>query len=371
MLPVEYFAIEFIDPSWVENTPGAESGEAMWIADQDTDLSENIALRNADISQSLAALIPELTSTKEWLELEVYADERLSQEAVLRRYHRCRILSCDWCGGVLEIRIYDCKLDVSFQMVNLLRADLPRFKTDLQALLAKIEKAGGMKPWHAKEHRIVAIDVVVSRLLESHATSLARHFRATRRERVKRSLAMPSLVLSGLLAFALSFEIARDALQRGELLSNVQESATATFVTDRMLPPQYRLGVFPKFSLQGHIEGQTRQQVLPVFRNEFLRTGPGAPYTVLPTGDANQPYILRTEYESSLPLVRLGSFALPLRAALAVLPIGFWYFYLLKPLINLAPLQREVKMSKISSRFGMILLGGMAFIALVVLRQFL
>lgn len=369
MLPMEHFAIEFIDQSWVENAPDGEWDDAMWIADQDAELSAKIAFRNADIAQALVAQIPGLTSAKEWLEPDDYADERLSQEAVLRRYHRYRILSGAWRGGNLTIRILDSALDVSFQMVNLSRAELADFKSDLQALLATIEKASGMRPWHAEAHRVESFEAAVSRLLESRASSLARHFRATRRERLKRWLAMPSLVISGLLAFALAFGIVADAIERGEMLAGVKVSVTDTFITDGMPSPQYRWGIFPKFSLQGHIEGQTRQQVLPVFRDEFLRAGPGALYTVLPTGDANQPYVLRSDYEANLPLISLGGLALPWHVVIAVLPIGLWYFLFLKPLIYTMPQQRDDRMSEISRRFGVVLLGGMAVVAVVFLRQ--
>lgn len=330
-----------------------------------------IAIRNAGIAQALVTRIPGLISAKEWLEPDDYADESLSQEAVLRRYHRCRVLSCAWRGGDLVIRIFDRALDVNFQMVNLSRAELPRFISDLQALLAKIEQASGMRPWHAAAHRVESVDAAVVRLLASRASSLARHFRATRRERLKRWLAMPSLAISGLLAFALAFGIAADALERGKILAGVQASVTDTFITDGISPPRYRWGLFPKFSLQGHIEGQTRQQVLPVFRDEYLRAGPGAPYTVLPTGDSNQPYLLRSAYESSLPLISLAGMTLPWHVALAALPIGLWYFFFLKPLINALPRQREGMMSVISRRFGLVLLGGMGVVAVVLLRRLL
>jgi len=44
MLPIEHFAIEFIDQTWVENAPDGEWGDAIWIADQDVDLSEKSPL---------------------------------------------------------------------------------------------------------------------------------------------------------------------------------------------------------------------------------------------------------------------------------------------------------------------------------------
>lgn len=139
--------------------------------------------------------ISRCTLAREWLEPDDYADEVLSQEAVLRRYHRCRVLFCSWRGGDLVIRIFDRALDINFQMVNLSRAELPQFICDVQALLATIEKASGMRPWHAEAHRVESVDAAVSRLLESRTSSLARHFRATRRERLKRWLAMPSLAI--------------------------------------------------------------------------------------------------------------------------------------------------------------------------------
>lgn len=370
MFPMEHFAIEFVDPCWMENAPAREWDDAVWIADQDTKLSAEIATRNADIAQALVVQVPGLMSAKEGLELDEYSDEDLNQESVLRRYHRCRVLTGAWSGGDLVIRIFDSALDVNFQMVNLSREELPRFIRDLQALLAKIETASGMRPWYAAEHRVEGISTAVTRLLESRASALERHFRATRRERIKQRLALPSLAISGLLAFALALGIAADATERGEMLAGVRANAPATFVTDGMPSPQYRWGVFPKFSLHGHIEGQTRQWVLPVFRNEYLRAGVGAPYTVLPTGDT-KPYLLRSEYEASMPHIHLGGVVLPWYVVVAVLPVGLWYFIFVKPLISATPQQREAILSVISRRFGLVLLGGMGVVAVVLLRRLL
>ncbi len=371
MSPVAHFAIELIDQTWVEETPGAEWEAAMWIADSDVELSAKIALRNADIAQRLVASIPGLSSEKASFEPYDYEGEGLSQEAVLRRYHRSRMLSCPWRGGVLEIRIFDRAMDVAFQMVDLARAELPSFMSDLRILLARIEQIGGMKPWHAKAYRVEDVDAAMSRLLETRKPVLERYFRAVRRERAMQWLAWPGLFLTGLLAFALSFGIAAEALRQGESLSGVQESITKTFITDGMPAPRYQLGVFPKFSLLGRIEGQTQQQVLPVFRDEFLRAGPGALFTVMPTGDTKQPYMLRAEYEASLPLIRLGGLTLPWQVILGLLPVGFWFFYFIRPLINTMPEQRAVTMRAIGGRAGMVLLGGMALIAVLLLRRFL
>lgn len=142
------------------------------------------------------------------------------------------------------------------------------------------------------------------------------------------------------------------------MLAGVQASVTDTFITDGMPPPQYRWVISPKFSLQGPIEGQTRQQVLPVFRDDYLR-------------DTNQPYLLRSEYEASLPLIPLGGMALPWHVVAAVLPIGLWYIIFLMPLISAMPQRREVMMSLTSHRFGAVLLGGMAVIAVVFMRRLL
>lgn len=372
MLPMEHFAIEFIDPSWVEKAPAREWDDAVWIADQDAELSAEIARRNAAIAQALQTQVPDLISAKEeGLEPEDYSDEDLSQESVLRRYHRCRVLAGAWSGGNLVIRIFDSALDVNFQVVNLSREALPQFIRDLEVLLTKIETASGLRVWNAAEHRVEGVATAVPRLLESHTSALERHFRATRRERWKQRLALPGLAISGLLAFALALGIGADAIEQGELLAGVQANAPETFVTDDVPSPQYRWGIFPKFSLQGHIEGQTRQQVLPVFRDEYLRAGVGAPYTVLATGVTSQPYLLRSDYEATLPLIPLHGTALPWYVVVAALPVGLWYFIFLKPLISVTSQRRDAVLSVIGHRFGLVLLGGIGVVAVVLLKRFI
>lgn len=371
MSPAVYFAIEFIDKTWAESMPGASWEDAMWIADADDTLSEQIAIRNADIARILAADMPGLTSEKESFEPYDYEDEALSQEAVLRRYHRSRMLSCDWRGGVMEIRIFDRAMDIGVQMVNFSRAELPALASDLRNLLAWVERVSGMQPWHAEAQRVEDIDAAVLRLMATREPSLQRYFRAMGRERMKRWLAWPGLFLTGLLAFALTIGIAVDAVRQGEVLSSMREGVTETFVTDWLPPPEYRLGVFPTFVLVGHIEGQTRQRELPVFRDEFLRAGPGALFTVMPTNNMRQSYMLRSEYASSLPLIRLDPVVLPWRVILALLPVALWYFFFIQPLIKTMPEQRAVKMARVGARSGTVLLGGLALVGVLLLKRFL
>lgn len=370
MFAVEYFAIDYIDPDWIRNGPDREWEDALWVADQDTDLSAQIATRNAEIAHALIAEVPGLTSSKAGLDLDEYADEDLSQEAVLRRYHRVRLLAGTWSGGELMIRIFDRALEVSFQMVDLSRDEFPRFTRDVQDLLEKIETASGMRPWYAAEHCVESVAAAVSRLLESRAGALRRHFRSTRRERLKRRMGLPLIALSGVAAFALALGIAADAFLEAKILAGVRTDSPVAFVTDAVPPPRYRWGVFPQFTLWGHIEGQTQRSTLPVFRDEYLRAGVGAPYTVLQTGDPSRPYILRSAYEASLPHIPLRDRGLPWHVAVAVLPLALWYYMFLKPLIGAQPWQREAALSAASHRFGLVLLGGAALLAVVAIRQF-
>lgn len=348
-MPTVYFAMDFIGPDLAANLTDSDFSP-MWTADQDAALSERIAARNSALAQCLADQIPGLSSEKEMLEPDEYDDERLSQEAVLRRYHRARMLAGTWHGRPLSIRIFDGSLEVSFAIVDLPREKLPEFRAELKQLLAGIAKASGMQAWFPGEGMTLDIDTAIDRLMANQAKTLEKHFRAVARDNWKRKLAIPGVIFAGLIALAMTVLLVNVSIQRGKLIAGVDINVTETFITEQTLPLRYQFGVFPQFELQGHIVDGTKTLTLSVFRDEFLEAGPGALYSVLPTNDAATPYLLRRDYENSLPLIRAGSVALPWHVILALLPLAIWYSVFVHPLVRTNPDLRASLLPAIGGR---------------------
>ena len=188
---------------------------------------------------------------------------------MLRRYHRSRVLVGAWRGGELRVRIYDDLIAVTIPVVDLVRRERPALVRDLQALLDTLTETTGMVPWDPATGAPLTATAAAQALLERHGPGLDRLSRAVIRERLRRHLGLPSLVVLTLLAWVLSGWFAWDGLRRGTLMASVDGDATATFVTDTLLPPANLLGFFPRFALEGHLAGRAQRVRLLVDRPEY------------------------------------------------------------------------------------------------------
>lgn len=357
--------MELIDPAWLADH--AHGTPPRWCHDGDPVLSAEIALRNSAIEKRLMELNSTLAPAKDILELEEYADDALDQEAVLRRYHRCRILWGRWRHGEIAIRIFDQTTEVTFIIAALSAGDLPLLEQSLKQTLAEICAATGMTPWNGAEARAEESDSYVKRSLELHAVAIKRHVRSAHIGLIRHRLALPAIILSGMMAFAFTALFATDIIHDSQRLSGVEEGQPRTFITETTLPVTRRLLVFPKFTLQGHIEGESASFILPVFRDEFLRAGPGAPYIVLPTANPDTPYVLRSAYENSKPLLRFGSWGVQWQIVMTLIPAALWYLYCLHPLLTTTREQRQQMVFQLGRRANTALLLGAGFAAILLL----
>jgi len=352
MSQVGYLAIALTDPSCLINAgaPGAQSPRR-WSADGSASASDAIDQRNRAIAARLRERMPGLALARDRLaDLDDLVDDDLSQEAVLRRYHRSRVLVGPWRGGELCVRIYDDLIAVTIPVVDPVRRERPALMRDLHALLDTLTETTGMVPWDPATGAPLTATAATQALLERHGPGLERLSRAVIRERLRRHLGLPSLVVLTLLAWVLSGWFAWDGVRRGTLMAGVDGDATATFVTDTLLPPANLLGFFPRFALEGHLVGRAQRVRLPVDRPEYLRAGPNAPYTVLPTADPQTPYVLRSAYESAQPLLLLGPLGIAWQGWLALIPLALWYGWILRPLWRAAPEQRSARLAEVTGK---------------------
>ena len=203
MSQVRYLATGLADPSRLINAgaPGAQSPR-LWSADASASASDAIDQRNRAIAARLRERIPGLAAARDRLaDFDDLVDDDLSQEAVLRRYHRSRVLVGPWRGGELCVRIYDDLIAVTIPVVDLVRRERPALVRDLQALLDTLTETTGMVPWDPATGAPLPATAATQVLLERHGAGLERLSRAVIRERLRRHLGLPSLVVLTLLAW--------------------------------------------------------------------------------------------------------------------------------------------------------------------------
>lgn len=371
MSQVGYLAIELADPARLVGSGAPDADPVgLWSADGSAEASDAIDRRNRTIAERLGERIPGLALAKDRLaDLDDLVDDNLSQEAVLRRYHRSRVLAGPWRGGDLLVQIYDDLIAVTIPVVDPMRRERPALVRDLETLVRTLMETTGMTPWDPQTRAPLAATQAVEALLERHHLGLNRLSRAVRRERLRRRLGVPSLVVLTLLAWVLSGWLAWDGVRRGTLMARVDAAAPATFVTDSLPPPANLLGLIPRFALEGHIAGRAGRIQLPVYRPEYLRAGPSAPYTVLPTADPQTPYVLRSAYESAQPLLRLERIGIAWQGWLALIPLGLWYGWILRPLRRAAPEQRPARLAEIPRKLLMLGQVGATLAVIVWLRH--
>ncbi len=348
--------------------PDGQEEVPQWFADDDAALGATIEARNVRLAVGLIDRYPGLAHDKSGFEPEDYADERLTQKAVLLRYQRSRILFGPWSHGHLEIRLLDGHIRVGAVVSRSDPAAVAAFRTDYAALLSGLASDSGMRPLLDDGSVAPDADTAVARLLDMAAPTIGRLRRSERRRRLMRACALPGVFVTALIALAIALSMARGAWEQAGLLTHVDPEAELTFVTEQSLPIVRHYGLFPAFVLQGRVANHARPVVLEVFRDEYLRAGPGAPYPVLPTGDPESPFMLRSRYENSLPLVPVAGRAMPWHALLALLPLLLWYLSLAHPLIKALPRPGDEVFERIGSRLA-VGIGLLALFVVVVLLK--
>lgn len=362
--------IEFLARS-APDTTGVPSIE-LWSADADPAASEAIARRNDAICGRLRESLPSLSSAKAQEDYtELCADDALSQEQVLRRFHRMRALAGRWRDGDLRFEIFD---DVAYLEVPV-SADDSRNRTEytdaLEALIALVIETSGMTPRLPDGASGTSARAAAVSAMTAADTALSRMARQYRILRLQQQLAMPSLAVFALLAIVATLALLWTGLDRGTLMAAADGNAPATFVTEATLPPTYQLGVFPKFALRGRVAETQERVELPVFREQYLRAGAGAPFTVLHTGNAGTPYVLRSDYDNAAPVVRIGSIGIAWHTWLAIAPPALFYVWIVRPLRRGPESQRARRLADVTAKLKYVLLIAGFALAAVLARRIL
>jgi hypothetical protein len=367
MSQVQYLAIELMALSRLERGPSAPRG--LWSADADPQASDAIDQRNRRIAERLRQEIPDLVQAKgEYESLDDYADDDLSQEAVLRRYHRSRVLAGPWRGGELIVQVYDDLAAATIPVTDPEPRVRAALKRDLEGLIETLIATTGMTPWDPQTGAPRTAAQAAAALLDRSGPGLDRLARAQRWEGWHRRLGLPSLILLTLIAFALAVTLAWSGVHRGTLMAGADGAAPLTFITEVLVPPA-TLGFGPDYALEGRIAGGGPRVRLPVDRAHYIAAGRAAPYTVLGTGDPATPYVLRSAFDAAQPVLRLGPLGVAWTAWLALAPLALWYGWIVRPLLRVAPQQRGPHLGLITRKLIILIPGGILLAAVAWLRS--
>lgn len=309
-------------------------GAPRWLADHDTPLAIAIESRNTRLAAHLCAKYSDLTLDKESLEPEDYADEQLGQSAVLARYQRARVLDGDWQHGKIRIAIFDGQMELAVYPDVSTQEKLHAFQQNYVTLLAELCEISGMAPLRLDDSMSADIKALVQSMVDRAAPRINRIKRRARYDTVLRVCAIPGTILFGLLATGLALMLLGQARDEGILAAGVDPTTEFIFVTEYQRPIDRHFGVMPEFTLQGHIRDHATSFVLKVYRDEYLRSGPGALFNVVATQAPETPFLLQKRYENALPVFSIFGNSYSWSALLALLPVALWYFLFPHPLLR-------------------------------------
>jgi len=351
--------------------PGRDAAD-LWSADASAADSEAVAARNDAICARLREDLPGLSPAKDRDDyVELCADDGLSQEQVLRRYHRMRALTGPWRDGELLLEVYDriALLHVPASARDARqRAD---YAAALEALIALVARATGMAPRMPGESRTGTAGETAAALIAGAQRALTQMERRERSRRLQQQLGLPSLVVLAVLALLGTLLLAWHGIERGTLMAGANPQAPATFIAQSAPPPHYALGVFPKFALHGRIAETGEAVELAVFREQYIRAGPGAPFSVLRTGDPQSPWVLRAAYDSASPVLRIGSIGLAWHTWLALVPAAAFFLWVLRPLQRVPASQRPWQLAAVTAKLRFVLLSAAAMAAVILAKRLL
>lgn len=314
-------------PALGQVAPGAD--DLPWLTDDDEEDDDDAVDGDGDDSDAALAQDP----------------QRLARFAVLRG---------PWQGGVLCLRLADRQLHLHWQppagMPPALAAQA--VQPALAAILADLAQGLGWQGGHWPQGRPLPLAAVLDRALHDwqRLCALQAHTRALGLRAVRRgqrsALAL-TLLLWGLALWALSA-----AVDEGRALSTANPAQPRSFVTQTLASAGRGLLVWPSLQPALRLEGvvlptgpgqAAAPAQLRVSRAVYLRSAPGARYTVLPTADPAQPWVLRPHWaawHADQPLLR-GLGGLGPQAYLALALWLAWGGLVLVPWLRLLRLPRS------------------------------
>lgn len=330
-------SVDFVDASRLDPAGAGKLVEtSAWIADEPAD-SDAMAVRNQAIADALIGRLPSLSAQPDRTSL-VYdtMEDAVPPEAMIRRFHRARILSGLVDNQAVEVTLLDHVARVTVGVDP--ASDIAPALSQLFTLVHTLTGYAPVLPWTG--HATTPIDAAAA-LLDRNRLHLDRLRRQTRREALLARFGVPSVVLTTLLAWLVAGWIGTEAFRIGREYAATDITRPMTFVTLAIPPAPTILGLFPDYALDGVI-AETGQTVrVKVFREQVIRAGYQARFAVLPTSLPERPFVLQSIHDNAGPVVTVGSESIAWFGALALLPLGLWGWLVIRPWWTVAPEARQ------------------------------
>lgn len=324
--------------------------EDLWLATPDATALAQLQARRARVLQActgaLAGLAPHQVALQDLVDLleqgepDGTAGPDPAAQA-LARYQRYLNLYVARPYGRIGLQLFDTLgwIEVELDAPAAWAAQRPQLQQDLAALLHALDQADGLQATPAPALSAVAAtdaQAQAGALLDAQSAPLARQARRTRAMARRAGLGGLAVACVGLLAAALTCWLLLDAYRVGTLARMTDAGRPLPFINERMEERSAAWGLFPAYVLHGQVQTDgpqpvVREAAVRVSRNVALRTGHGARYTVLPTRDPAQPYVLRNAHDDTGSVLALGRHGLHWSALLAVLPLPLWYAGMARP----------------------------------------
>jgi len=327
MSPKYLMSLDFVDLSRLDPAGSGRLVETRaWIAD-DPEGSDAVAARNTAITAALAAHLSSLTtrSDRRDLVLETMEDD-VTPEVMIRRFHRARVLSGETDDAAVEVTLMDnvARLAVAVDPA----ADVAPVVSRLCAVIRDATGYVPVLPWTG--HATSPEDAATA-LLDRHRHHLTRLRRQVRREAVLARFGVPSIVIMTLLAWVATVWIGAEALRLGRVAVATDATRPMTFVTLAIPPAPTILGLFPDYALDGTIAETGQPARVKVYRDQVIRAGYQARFTVFATSLPDQPFVLQAIHDRQGPVVTIGPVAVAWFALIALLPAGLWGWLVVRP----------------------------------------
>lgn len=347
--------------------PGRPATQSAW-TDDDAAASDARALRNEEVAAALCAALPGLAPVADrTLDAYELMEDDQPAEVMIRRFHRLRVLEGPSAIGTMRLLVMDGLIDATLFLGA--AGDPATLERRLGEEIATLARASGHAPVLAGQP--VSPPELAAQLVARNADALRRRGRNLRWRTLLDRAGVPSLVLLTLLALLAAAAAVQDGLSRGRLVVQADATRPMTFVTTAIVPPIWRLGVFPRFQLEGVVRETGERVRVDTYRDVVLHAGHGAPFTVLPLRGAEPGYVLITQLDSAHPVLALGPVGIAWPALLALLPMGLWAWLVLRPWLTTPAPQRAVLRIATSRQALFVAQLGLLLAVALAVRQFI
>jgi hypothetical protein len=330
------FVLELADPAVMAGPAAGDVEAARLAADGLADAEHRAAARAARIEAGLVRrfgaarrLDPDRGDGEA---LALAASGAVSSQTAVRRLARWRRWIVERAGpplGDFELTVFDSAAVLRLVGEDVSAGGRQALAAAIDALVAETAALTEMTPWDTALGEPLADGAAGATLVARSSAGLDLLDRRSRREASPRRLGPWAFAAMTLVCAAAAVASVVIGVQVRARAASIAEGPARAFVTRAMGPVEVGAFGLPRYLLEGAVEGGP-DMVLEAGRAEHLRAAPGARFTVLPTTDPAQPWMLRSKAERLRPMA--GPLGLATPAAGVAGALAVWWFAAARPL---------------------------------------